>query len=609
MTQLRRHAGAPGWPADRIARALQGPLELPQLDFPGEDRNCSACGGPLRSCKRSTRILTTLAAGTFRARALLLRCPRCTSPPRACAQLAALAPPGQRYGYDLICWVGLQRYHRLRQRSEIRECLARRGIRLSDGSVSALCDRFLHLLGCLHRRCAPALRAAMRHGYPLHLDATCDQGRGGLFLCLDGWRGWVLHAARIRSESAAELQPALQAALDDFGPPVAFVRDLGSAMAKAVAACRIPTAPDLVCHFHFLAAVGGRLLDADHAALRRGLALRKVRSGLRNLLRSARRPGFTASGSARGTDLPALLYWVLEGDGGRQPRLPFGLPHLDFYRRCLQFRKRADERLPQPRSRAERRILQRAAEVLEPVRESACGLPAAAQRLERSQAVFATLRDLLRLRHDQLRGRGPHEPLSAAAAAALLDAVAEQVRQHRRQLRRRVRAQRKQGTGGEHCPEAIVLDYLDRYRDHLFGHPLARDGEGRVVAVVERTNNPAEHFFSQAKRELRRRLGRAHLGRDMQDQPAQVALTANLHDPDYVRIVCGTLDGLPRAFAELVRSGQATARPALDRYARNDDLRRRVSQWSKESGDGATPSQPTSLNPPKVAASNRIVTR
>ena len=99
----------------------------------------------------------------------------------------------------------------------------------------------------------------------------------------------------------------------------------------------------------------------------------------------------------------------------------------------------------------------------------------------------------------------------------------------------------------------------------------------------------------------------------MQHQPAQVALTANLHDPDYVRILCGTLDGLPRAFADLVRSGQATARPALDRYARNSALRRRVSQWSKQSGNGTTPSQTrlqfTSLNPPTVAAPNRILTR
>ena len=463
--------------------------------------------------------------------------------------------------------------------------------------MSALCDRFLHLLGCLHRRRAPALQAAMQHGYPLHLDATCDQGRGGLFLCLDGWRGWVLHAARIRSENAAELEPALQVTLDDFGPPLAFVRDLGSAMAKAVAACRTPPTLDLVCHFHFLAAVGGRLMDADHAALRRSLARWKVRSRLRNLLRSVLRQGLPASGSARATDLPALLYWALEGDGGRQPRHPFGLPHMDFYRRCLQFGQRADERLPPPRSRSERRILQRASEVLEPVRESAFGLAAVAERLERSQAVFAELRELRRLRHDELRGRAPHEPLTVAAGAALLESIAEQVGRHRRQLRRRVQAHRRPGTGGGHCPEAIVLDYLDRYRDHLFGHPLVRDEEGRVVAVVERTNNPAEHFFSQAKRELRRRLGRAHLARDMQNQPAQVALTANLHDPDYVRILCGTLDQLPRAFADLVRPGQATARPALDRYARNSALRRRVSQWSKQSGNGTTPSQPASSSP------------
>ena len=99
------------------------------------------------------------------------------------------------------------------------------------------------------------------------------------------------------------------------------------------------------------------------------------------------------------------------------------------------------------------------------------------------------------------------------------------------------------------------------------------------MAVVERTNIPAEHFFSQAKREPRRPLGRAHLGLDLQDQPAKVALTANLHDPDYVRIVRGTLDGLPRAFAELVRSGQATARPALNGYARSSALRGRVSHW------------------------------
>ncbi len=168
--------------------------------------------------------------------------------------------------------------------------------------------------------------------------------------------------------------------IDDFGPPLAFVRDLGSAMAKAVAACRAPPTPELVCHFPFLAAAGGRLPDADHATLRRDPARWKVHS--------ARRPGLAAVGSKRGTDLAALLDCALEGDGERQPR-----------------------------SRAERPILQWPSYVLEPVRESAFGLTAAAQRLERTQAVATALRDFLRLRHAKLRGRPLHGPLTAASCA------------------------------------------------------------------------------------------------------------------------------------------------------------------------------------------------
>ena len=56
-----------------------------------------------------------------------------------------------------------------------------------------------------------------------------------------------------------------------------------------------------------------------------------------------------------------------------------------------------------------------------------------------------------------------HEPLIHAAGPELLESLAEQVRRHRHHLRRRIRAQRQQGTNGGHCPETIVLDYLDRY--------------------------------------------------------------------------------------------------------------------------------------------------
>ena len=74
------------------------------------------------------------------------------------------------------------------------------------------------------------------------------------------------------AENTGAVKRAGGVGLNGNGPLALASWKTCSAMAKAVADYRIPPTLDLVCHFHFLAAVGGRLLDADHAALRRGLA-------------------------------------------------------------------------------------------------------------------------------------------------------------------------------------------------------------------------------------------------------------------------------------------------------------------------------------------------
>jgi hypothetical protein len=99
-------------------------------------------------------------------------------------ELSHLVKPHQRYAYDLIVHVGLARYLRGKQREEIRaELYQDRGVTLCDGSMSNLCDRFLVYFAALHLARVPELRRAMREGYPLHLDATCEYGKGGLFVC------------------------------------------------------------------------------------------------------------------------------------------------------------------------------------------------------------------------------------------------------------------------------------------------------------------------------------------------------------------------------------------------------------------------------------------
>ena len=145
-----------------------------------------------------------------------------------------------------------------------------------------------------------------------------------------------------------------------------------------------------------------------------------------------------------------------------------------------------------------------------------------------------------------------------------------------------------------------MLSYLDRYGDGLVG---------RAVAVVDRTNNVLEQFFARTKQDLQRRLGRAHLGRDLEDQPAQAALAQNLRHPDSVQILCGVLDELPQAFASLDRQ-EPVGPPRLQSTNRDSEPRRRNRVWAKEAQLG--PRLPPAIHSqtrPELQISNSILTR
>lgn len=117
------------------------------------------------------------------------------------------------------------------------------------------------------------------------------------------------------------------------------------------------------------------------------------------------------------------------------------------------------------------------------------------------------------------------------------------------------------------------------------------------VTLFERTNNPAEHFFSQTKHRLHRRLGHANLGWDMQDQPAQAAWAANLLDPSYVEIVCVTLESLPEAFAEVNESPERASQCALDRGTKHSDPWCRSRQWETAQSPRVNPSETGASQP------------
>jgi len=75
------------------------------------------------------------------------------------------------------------------------------------------------------------------------------------------------------------------------------------------------------------------------------------------------------------------------------------------------------------------------------------------------------------------------------------------------------------------------------------------------------------------KHSERRRSGRKNLTQDLEHLPAAAALAYNLNDADYVSIVCGSLDKLPHAFAELDHEEQGKRQKGLT-STESEDLER-----------------------------------
>ncbi len=185
----------------------------------------------------------------------------------------------------------------------------------------------------------------------------------------------------------------------------------------------------------------------------------------------------------------------------------------------------------------------------------------AVQQLRESCLPFSELRDVLRLTTCDL---SLHED-NQVKQVALPELELFRLRQIEKALTNYGLDIRKQlptvgKTRSGESPQAIIVQDLDRYGSGLVGHPTIRDKDGRLLAVVDRTNNIAERFFSGTKQRLRRRVGRALLSRDMDLQPAQAALVNNLLHSDYVQILCGSLDDLPSALARLNDPSTATTK-------------------------------------------------
>ncbi len=249
----------------------------------------------------------------------------------------------------------------------------------------------------------------------------------------------------------------------------------------------------------------------------------------------------------------SLALWVLHGKHcGDGYGFPFDRPLLDFAQRLLELYRRLPELLDLLLTDEDPCDKQ-------PIFKLACEvsyvgndlvLCRTVEELRWRSLLFDRLRKAMRIApvdgDDGLNDKGTAEAMST---------IRQAVEKFRRQL--------EQDSRLAADPLCIKMSQqIDKYGDKLFADPIVVDTPSGPLSIYpQRTNNILEQFFGQQKQSLRRRVGRSNLGRDMEDQPAQVALTANLRHTDYVRILCGSLDNLPDAFADL----DATILDVIDR--------------------------------------------
>ena len=541
---------------------------------------CSVCGTRMRVQKTVLHTGVTLAHGSFRIRETVYVCASsCKKEGRLVTgrslNLAKLLLPKSVVGYDVMAHVGLERFVQHRQREEIRADLERlHGIALSTGEISELGRRFLTYLEALHRSSAPALRAALETdgAWPLHIDATGEDGRGTLLVAFAGWRRWVLGAWKVPTERAEFILPGIQSVAASFGAPCAIMRDLGRAMKEAadefVRSLKDPI-PVLACHLHFLSDIGKDLLEEGHDKLRNlfrkaallphlrafvrqqgrnlGESIEPGRDDLRLWLAESDQAHRIPDGVGGITAVRGLAQWVLDyrADGADQG-FPFDLPYLDLYHRCLQLCGAAKAFLREPPADAKvKNSLEKLRQILRPVE---CDLPpftSVGVPLSKRAELFAELRGALRL-----------EDKHATAGIDLEREVKKlnDVRSAVETLTASLRQRRPERGPAKDMRQAIdlILSHLDRHGPHLWGHVIAiAQPAGAGVRLVDRTNNVLESFFHTIKHGERRRSGRKILTQDFERLPPAAALAINLTHADYVEIVCGSLDRLADAFAQL----------------------------------------------------------
>ena len=253
-------------------------------------KTCPECGRAMRIRYTNRRAVVSLRGLVC----LRLKIRRCEE--RSCGRYhrawrpeaeGALALPQHEFGLDVIALVGCLRYREHRSVPEIHRELDRRGVAVSERSVTNLLERYDELVAAAAGT-APHREALGRQGRAiLAVDGLQpDVGHEVLWVVRECLSGLVLLARALLSSTARDLAGLLREVADELaaiGVPVVGVVSDGQHSIRLAIARVWPDVPHQLCHFHSLREAALPIYEADRHAKKE---LKKTVRGVRPIERT-----------------------------------------------------------------------------------------------------------------------------------------------------------------------------------------------------------------------------------------------------------------------------------------------------------------------------------
>ena len=502
--------------------------------------------------KTRTRTLTTLADARTAVREVLMHCAEHPGRVYKSNAMHDVAPPRSAYGWDIAVHIGLQRFVEHRQISEISNALLKyNGVTVPERTVHHLATRFLEYWTAVHIESTETIRAALeeRGGYVLHLDATQENGSRPLLVAKEGLTGMVLWAVPVPSENRKDLAQVLLFLKDAFGTPMASVRDMGGGLTYALRDV-LPESRVVVCHFHFLRAVGERLLRKHYRDFQKKVDRTGVKGRLQRLMASLENKEGKSPRERRVEELLAhVLAYRRDGEG---LGVPFSLPTVSFYERCLEAEGTLRERILEAAGENVHDVaacrVEDTLRMLHPPPVERGKIQADYERLKTRQAWFLAVREALRYRNG---------PVPLSTLASLEDVELDKARAALAALLRRLDEAIDGPTDGR--PDRGLRRVLQGVKKLIVENeayllaPNVRVGTGEDERVVQlpRTNNALEQAFRAIRRHYRRIQGNSDVEGRVQREGVGMALALNLGNHAYMRTVYGDGNGIIERFRDL----------------------------------------------------------